>query len=56
MLFLNQSVVAYGPADEAFTPEVLRRTFAGSLLVVEGDIEVVDSGSCSGHEHEHSQL
>ena len=35
MLFLNQTVVAYGPADEAFTPEVLRRTFAGSLLVVE---------------------
>jgi manganese/iron transport system ATP-binding protein len=58
MLFLNQSVVAYGPADEAFTPEVLRRTFAGSLLVVEGAdpglVEVVDSGSCSGHEHEHS--
>jgi manganese/iron transport system ATP-binding protein len=56
MLFLNQSVVAYGPADESFTPEVLRRTFAGSLLVVEdepGLVEVVDSGSCSGHEHEH---
>jgi ABC-type Mn2+/Zn2+ transport system ATPase subunit len=59
MLFLNQSVVAYGPADEAFTPEVLRRTFAGSLLVVEGEpgrMEVVDSGSCTGHEHEHSHL
>ena len=57
MLFLNQSVVAYGPADEAFTPEVLRRTFAGSLLVVPGEpglVEVVDSGSCGGHEHEHS--
>jgi ABC-type Mn2+/Zn2+ transport system ATPase subunit len=54
MLFLNQTVVAYGPADEAFTPEVLRRTFAGSLLVVPGEpglVEVVDSGSCSGHEH-----
>ena len=50
MLFLNQSVVAYGPADEAFTPEVLRRTFAGSLLVVERRrrelVEIVDSGSC----------
>ena len=56
MLFLNQTVVAYGPADDAFTPEVLRRTFAGSLLVVPGApglLEVVDSGSCSGHEHEH---
>jgi manganese/iron transport system ATP-binding protein len=57
MLFLNQTVVAYGPAHEAFTPEVLRRTFAGSLLVVgaePGLVEVVDSGSCSGHEHEHA--
>jgi ABC-type Mn2+/Zn2+ transport system ATPase subunit len=57
MLFLNRSVVAYGPGDEAFTPEVLRRTFAGSLLVVPGEpglVEVVDSGSCGGHEHEHS--
>ena len=57
MLFLNQSVIAYGPADEAFTPEVLRRTFAGSLLVVPGEpglVEVVDAGSCGGHEHEHS--
>jgi manganese/iron transport system ATP-binding protein len=58
MLFLNRSVVAYGPADEAFTPDVLRRTFAGSLLVVPGEpglVEVVDSGSCSGHEHEHAR-
>jgi ABC-type Mn2+/Zn2+ transport system ATPase subunit len=56
MLFLNQTVVAYGPAEQAFTPEVLRQTFAGSLLVVPGDgeaglVEVVESGSCSGHEH-----
>jgi manganese/iron transport system ATP-binding protein len=53
MLFLNQTVVAYGPADEAFTPDVLRRTFAGSLLVVDGEpglVEVVDSGGC-GHQH-----
>jgi ABC-type Mn2+/Zn2+ transport system ATPase subunit len=58
MLFLNRSVIAYGPADETCTPEVLRRTFAGSLLVVPGApglVEVVDSGSCSGHEHEHSR-
>ncbi|HEY1480452.1 MAG TPA: metal ABC transporter ATP-binding protein [Gaiellales bacterium] len=57
MLFLNQTVVAYGPADEAFTPEILRRTFAGSLLVVEGEpglVEVVDSGSC-GHAHVHGE-
>jgi ABC-type Mn2+/Zn2+ transport system ATPase subunit len=54
MLFLNRTVVAYGPADESFTPEILRRTFAGSLLVVDtapGEVlEVVDSGSC-GHVH-----
>jgi ABC-type Mn2+/Zn2+ transport system ATPase subunit len=53
MLFLNRTVVAYGPAADAFTPEVLRRTFAGSLLVVEGGpgmVEVVDAGGC-GHEH-----
>ena len=57
MLFLNQTVIAYGPADEAFTPEILRRTFAGSLLVVENEpglVEVVDSGSC-GHTHSHLQ-
>jgi ABC-type Mn2+/Zn2+ transport system ATPase subunit len=55
MLFLNQTVVAYGPVDEAFTPDVLRRTFAGSLLVVDNDaglVEIVDSGACI-HPHVH---
>ena len=55
MLFLNQAVVAYGPVDEAFTPDVLRRTFAGSLLVVDNDaglVEIVDSGACM-HPHVH---
>jgi ABC-type Mn2+/Zn2+ transport system ATPase subunit len=49
MLFLNRRVVAYGPTSEAFTAEVLRQTFAGSLLVVEpqaGDLlELIDVGS-----------
>jgi ABC-type Mn2+/Zn2+ transport system ATPase subunit len=57
MLFLNQTVIAYGPAGEAFTPEVLQRTFAGAMLVVGGEaglVQMVDPGSCSGHEHEHA--
>ena len=29
MLFLNQTVVAYGPVDEAFTPDVLRAHLRG---------------------------
>jgi manganese/iron transport system ATP-binding protein len=49
MLFLNQRLVAYGPVDEAFTPEVLRETFAGSLVVVEDEpghlLEVLEAGA-----------
>jgi ABC-type Mn2+/Zn2+ transport system ATPase subunit len=53
MLFLNRRVVAYGPTSRAFTAEVLRQTFAGSLLVVEphpGELlELIDVGA-HGHD------
>jgi ABC-type Mn2+/Zn2+ transport system ATPase subunit len=48
VLFLNQVLVAYGPTEDVFTADVLRQTFAGSLLVVEdrpGVVEVLDAGS-----------
>ena len=54
MLFLNQTVVAYGPTGDSFTAETLRRTFAGSLLVLEdepGVVEVVDPGSHAYSHH-----
>jgi ABC-type Mn2+/Zn2+ transport system ATPase subunit len=47
-LFLNQALVAHGPTEDVFTADVLRRTFAGSLLVVEdrpGIVEILDTGS-----------
>jgi ABC-type Mn2+/Zn2+ transport system ATPase subunit len=54
MLFLNRQVVAYGPTEEAFTAEVLRQTYAGSLLVVEPQqgelLELIDVGGCD-HDH-----
>jgi ABC-type Mn2+/Zn2+ transport system ATPase subunit len=53
VLFLNRTVVAYGPTSEAFTSEVVRRTFADSLLVVDdgaGAVEFADPGS---HAHSH---
>ena len=54
MLFLNTSVVADGPTAEAFTPDVLRRTYAGSLLVVDDagrELELLETG---GHAHDHA--
>jgi ABC-type Mn2+/Zn2+ transport system ATPase subunit len=53
MLFLNRRLVAYGPTGQAFTAEVLRQTFAGSLLVVEPQpgqlLELIDVGA---HAHD----
>jgi ABC-type Mn2+/Zn2+ transport system ATPase subunit len=55
MLFLNRRVVAYGPTSRAFTAEVLRQTFAGSLLVVEPSpgelLELIDVGA-HGHDED----
>jgi ABC-type Mn2+/Zn2+ transport system ATPase subunit len=49
MLFLHRRVVAYGPTRQAFTADVLRQTFAGSLMVVDphgGElVELIDVGS-----------
>ena len=53
MLFLNTQVVAEGPTQEAFTPDVLRRTYGGSLLVAADgrELELLETG---GHAHVHS--
>jgi manganese/zinc/iron transport system ATP- binding protein len=34
---VNHNLVAYGPAGETFTPDVLERTYGGSVLVVNRD-------------------
>ena len=54
MLFLSTVVVAEGPTEQAFTPEVLRRTYAGSLVVVDAgghELELLETG---GHAHGHA--
>jgi manganese/iron transport system ATP-binding protein len=56
LLFLNRTVVAYGPSDEVFTAATLRTTFSGSVLVLDapdGAVEVVDPGFHCDHAHAH---
>jgi manganese/zinc/iron transport system ATP- binding protein len=49
LLFLNRRLVAYGPVRETFTPETLRDTYEGGLVVVETAdgraVEVLDEAS-----------
>ena len=35
VILLNQRLVAYGPTEEVFTPEVLRRAFGGQLALLQ---------------------
>jgi manganese/iron transport system ATP-binding protein len=56
LLFLNRTVVAYGPSGEVFTAATLRATFSGSVLVLDapgGALEVVDPGFHCDHDHDH---
>jgi ABC-type Mn2+/Zn2+ transport system ATPase subunit len=52
ILVLNHSLVAYGPANEVFTPEALRLAFGGQVLFLNGAAAVVDQ-CCPGDEHDH---
>jgi ABC-type Mn2+/Zn2+ transport system ATPase subunit len=55
LLFLNRRVVAFGPPEEAFTPEVLAGTYGGGLLMVDapgGRALVLDDAS---HHHHHGE-
>jgi manganese/zinc/iron transport system ATP- binding protein len=45
LCFVNRRVVAFGPPDETFTPEILHATFGGELLIVHaGDHTHVHGG------------
>ncbi len=55
MLFLSTTVIAEGPTEQAFTPDVLRRTYAGSLLVVDAGGHALELLETGGHAHEHAQ-
>ncbi len=35
VVLLNQRLIAYGPTEEVFTPEVLKRTFGGQLALLQ---------------------
>ena len=35
VILLNQRLVAYGPTQEVFTPEILRQTFGGQLALLQ---------------------
>jgi manganese/zinc/iron transport system ATP- binding protein len=35
LILINQRLVAYGPAREVFTPELLRKTYGGRLAILE---------------------
>jgi manganese/zinc/iron transport system ATP- binding protein len=55
LCFVNRRVVAFGPPDATFTPEILHATFGGELLIVHaGDHTHVHGG---GHHdlHEHGR-
>lgn len=51
LCFVNGRVVAYGPPDETFEPEVLHATFGGELVIVDaGDhAHVHGGGHHAGH-------
>jgi ABC-type Mn2+/Zn2+ transport system ATPase subunit len=35
LILINQRLIAYGPAREVFTPELLRKTYGGRLAILE---------------------
>ena len=50
LLILNRSLVAAGPTDEVFRPEVLRRAYGQELLVLDGHTALLDDAH---HHHGH---
>ena len=60
LIFLNERIIADGPASETFNPDVLRATYGGDLFVSDAaglPIGVVDDAShhhhAPGHTHAH---
>ena len=49
-LLINRRAIAFGPANEVFSPESISEAFGGRVLYV-GGVAVVDD--CCDHEHEH---
>jgi ABC-type Mn2+/Zn2+ transport system ATPase subunit len=51
VLLLSEGTVVSGPPDEVLVPDVLRRAYAGRLLVVGTDHTVVVDDPHHGHAH-----
>ena len=49
LLLLNMRVVAFGPTDKVFTPELLQKTYGGRLTVLS---EVAEAVGAKAHGHE----
>ena len=45
VLALNHTQIAFGPPDEALTPELLPRTYGGELIVLEGGEHAIASST-----------
>lgn len=52
VLLLNRRLIAYGPPEQVFQPENIRKAFASQALIL-NDMVVVDD-CCPGDEHHHA--
>ena len=41
LVLINQTLVAYGNADEVFTPEIIDRTYGGRLTILQRTEEII---------------
>ncbi len=41
VLLLNMRIVAFGPTDEVFTPDNLRKTYGGKLTLLDAAAQAV---------------
>jgi len=53
VLLLNKRLIAYGAAQEVFTPETIREAFGTKVLDLQGMVVVDDCCPPDEHEHEH---
>jgi ABC-type Mn2+/Zn2+ transport system ATPase subunit len=52
VLLLNRKIVAFGPASQVFTPEIVRQVFSGQMLYLESGALVIDQ-CCPPDEENH---
>ena len=45
LLLLNMRVVAFGPTEQVFTPELLQKTYGGRLTLLSEVAEAVRAGA-----------